>query len=504
MVQIFVAGAWSFAFFFPVLQAFAEPIHVANNSAQLFIDDFLMESSSNLVRTLHQPRKDNQGLTPIIKAKPGTTLLAYGTIVYDPGLKSYVMFVQEFPSRQMYRLVSVDGLTWVSEAEDGFETVIFDRNLELGVGAVGTPGIDVFSCYYDRADHEYPYKGWLYFANCGHDCEGIYFVRSREGKKWERGRQVVNAWAGRGDNSSRKIHQDGKVVYGPGDVTLFSYDPVGNRFLCIFKFFTSDSVGPKNNLRSRAYAFLESLDKPFDVNSIHRISLLPSAAYRNGDTPFDEYYASTGWRYESLWLGGLKIWHGGGDYPHSSAGCAFFKLVVSRDGLDWKKVPYLNDSGIPEVFIANGREGGNNGSNDGGYMSEFSQGPIRVGDELIYYYSASSYGKNRSRDKRLRGGGIFRARLRIDGFVSVDRGTLTTRPLSFTGKDLSVNGIGPITVEVVSDKDEPLAQHRISGDSLKHCITFDGKSLRDLVPGSVVRFKFNVGEGGQLFSFTIR
>ncbi|MHC4674916.1 MAG: hypothetical protein ACYTBZ_20720, partial [Planctomycetota bacterium] len=104
---------------------------MANNSAQLFIDDFLMESSSNLVRTLHQPRKDNQGLTPIIKAKPGTTLLAYGTIVYDPGLKSYVMFVQEFPSRQMYRLVSVDGLTWVSEAEDGFETVIFDRNLEL-------------------------------------------------------------------------------------------------------------------------------------------------------------------------------------------------------------------------------------------------------------------------------------------------------------------------------------------------------------------------------------
>ena len=94
-------------------------------------------------------------------------------------------------------------------------------------------------------------------------------------------------------------------------------------------------------------------------------------------------------------------------------------------------MPFNNDAGTPEVFIPNGPEGGNHGQNDGGYMSEFSQGPLRIGDELIYYYGCSSYGKNHPRDVRISGGGIFRARLRLDGFVSIDGGTLTTRPLRF-------------------------------------------------------------------------
>jgi hypothetical protein len=87
-----------------------------------------------------------------------------------------------------------------------------------------------------------------------------------------------------------------------------------------------------------------------------------------------------------------------------------------------------------EIFLPNGAERGNDGRNDGGYISEFSQGPLRVGDELIYYYSASSYGKNAPANRRLTGGGIFRARLRRDGFVSVDSGALTTPLLEFKGR----------------------------------------------------------------------
>ncbi|MCH8978773.1 MAG: adenylosuccinate synthetase, partial [Armatimonadetes bacterium] len=112
------------------------------------------------------------------------------------------------------------------------------------------------------------------------------------------------------------------------------------------------------------------------------------------DELYDEYYGSSAWRYGSQWLGLLKIWHGQGDYPYSAAGCAYFKLVTSRDGLNWEKVGLKNSNGQPEVFIANGKEGGNNGQNDGGYMTDFSQGPIRIGDELVFYYGCTSYGKN--------------------------------------------------------------------------------------------------------------
>jgi hypothetical protein len=265
-----------------------------------------------------------------------------------------------------------------------------------------------------------------------------------------------------------------------------------------------NKVPPGNQLRSRSYVFLDSLDKPFDTDQIGHVELMPPAADLNGDKPFDEYYASTAWRYQSLWLGGLLVWHRDGDYPYSAAGCAFLKLVVSRDGLHWKKVPYVNDAGIPEVFIPNGSEGGNSGKNDGGYMSEFSQGPLRIGDELIYYYGCSSYGKNHPRGTRITGGGIFRARLRIDGFISVDAGTITTRPLLHQGQNLYLNAIGPVSVAILDVNNQTIATTLITGDSLRHKVLFGGRSLRKLMPDGMVRIRFVVRQQGRLYSFTAR
>jgi len=222
--------------------------------------------------------------------------------------------------------------------------------------------------------------------------------------------------------------------------------------------------------------------------------------------PTDEYYSSTAWRYGSLWLGGLRIWHSRDNYPYSASGCAFLKLLVSRDGLHWRKVPFQNDDGFPEVFIPNGKEGGTDARNDGGYMTEFSNPPLRIGDELIYYYGSSSWGKNQPRPFRVSGGGVFRARLRPDGFVSVDRGSLITRKLKFDGPDLYVNGAGPAEVEVVTVADSgvtKIAAATIRGDALNHKVNFDGQSLSDVATDGVVQLRFSVGKGGKLYSFTI-
>ncbi len=488
-------------------QAAEPPVPVKAGQAQLFVDDFLIESQTNLRRTLHQPVKDNGGQVPMLAAREGAGLLAYGSIVYDPRLKRYVMFVQGFlprGPRQMYRLTSADGLTWDTKTHDALELVEMDLDLgPLPPDAKGSFGIDLFSCFYDLKDARYPYKGWLWFANAGNEWEGIWYVRSADGIKWERPHQVFSGYARPGDESCRTITQNGRTIFGPGDVTTFYHDPVEDRFLGLFKFFSGVAITPGYNSRSRAYAFMDRMDEPFDTERITHVELLPAMAQKNGDTPFDEYYASTAWRYESLWLGGLKIYHREGDYPYSAANCAFLKLVVSRDGLHWKKVPFLNDAGVPEVFLPNGTEGGNKGLNDGGYISEFSQGPLRVGDELIYYYSASSWGKG-NRETIIQGGGIFRSRLRIDGFVSVDWGTLTTRPLAFTGERLTVNGIGPITVRVLDRTGNARAVAKIDGDSLRHEVTFDGRSLKQVAPDGVARLQFTVASDGTLYSFTVR
>jgi hypothetical protein len=167
----------------------------------------------------------------------------------------------------------------------------------------------------------------------------------------------------------------------------------------------------------------------------------------------------------------------------------------------------VNDEGSAEVFIANGKEGGSNGRNDGGYMTEFSNAPLRIGDELVFYYGSSSWGKNHPRPYRVSGGVIFRARLRPDGFVSVDRGSLVTRRLNFDGRDLYVNCVGPITVEVVNVADNSVtkvAEAKIIGDSLRHRVLFEGqKSLRDVAPGGVAQLRFSVGPSGAMYSFTI-
>jgi len=500
---------WSVLHARPAAAAPTDVLEIPPGVPQLFVDDLLIDSQQGLRRTLHQPKKDDGGRRPVIAPAGLRTLMASGTIVFDPKLNRWVMIASAFyqpPEGRyevhLYRFTSPDAMNWIAGDDGNLERIDFSL-VDEATGRRAT-NTDLFSFYYDRRDARFPYKGWLYFANWGDDLEGVYYVRSENGRRWERVRQVVNAWAGGDDPSCREIRQDGRVLRGPSDVTLFYHDEQTGRFLGLFKFLSVAPVGPKNNLRSRAYAWLDRIDEPFDTNRLDRIALLPPADEVHGDKPHDEYYASTAFRYGSHFLGGLKVWHGGGDYPWSAAGCAFLKLVVSRDGLTWKKVPFANDDGIPEVFIPNGPEGGSNGRNDGGYLTEFSQGPLRIGDELIYYYGCSSWGKNAGPEKRISGGGIFRARLRPDGFVSVDAGTFTTPALRLAGKELFVNAVGPVRVEALSSDGRSVGSTTLTGDALSHRARFDGRPLGDLVDDDTARLRFTVEPGGSLYSFTIR
>ncbi len=501
-----------------------ESFIVDEGVAQLFVDDALIGSSQGLVRTLHQPVKDFNGDRPIIAIdklleKYPATLEANGTIIYDPKIEKYVMFALAFaPSlksdepdgwrrTQLFRFISDDGITWEGGENGNPEPVFPKSHRDLYDPDSGTyaNNIDLCSFYYDKTNENFPYQGWIWFANWGGDREGIYYVYSADGKTWERGPQIVAA-------KNRHLHsQAGRKLFGPADVTIFYPDPLTGRFLVTLKFVQDNRDEVTNNLfRSRAYIFHDQLDKPLDIKNLSEVALIPAGEKFNGDEPYDEYYGSTAWRYGSQWLGLLKVWHGKGDYSYSSAGCAYFKLVTSRNGLDWKKVPFANTAGKPEVFIANGKEGGNRGQNDGGYMTDFSQGPLKIGNELIFYYGSSSFGKNHPGPVRVTGGGIFRARLRIDGFVSVDGGVFTTPFLRANGNDLFVNSNGPVIVEVLDELENSIGSAALSADNLRHKICFEDKPLRALVGENATsgltesfKLRFQVDSGGSLFSFRI-
>jgi hypothetical protein len=490
-----------------VIAAADAPVRIPAGQAQLFVDDELIATQDQLERRLHTPIKDNGGNVPVLEAPEGRTYIAYGSIVHDPKLEKYVMLFFErgkIKGGELRRFVSKDGLQWENSSPEERGRLGFKVPIEPEPQFQGRGGFDLFSFYYDTKDSAAPYKGWVYLANYGLEREGIYYTWSRDGIVWEVGAQIVNAYAGEGDTSSVHIRQDGKTVWGPGDVTLMAPDPETGTFLGLFKFY-DPRKGVSNGLRSRTYLKLDRLDKPVDLASFDHIALMPPLMDTGADTRHDEYYASTAWRYGPLWLGELKVIHFQGDYPWSKAGAAFMKLLVSRDGVHWKKVPFHNEWGFPEVFIPNGVEGANDGRNDGGYMSMFSQGPLRIGDELIFYYSSTSWGRSvLPPEQRVKGGGIFRARLRPDGFVSVDAGTLTTRPLTFDGQELFVNGAGPIDVVVLDQNDKVLGEARIEGDSLQHRVRFADKTLRSIHGDGPVQLRFTVGPYGHLYSFTVR
>ncbi|HWA27482.1 MAG TPA: hypothetical protein VG734_17640 [Lacunisphaera sp.] len=488
----------------------AEPLNVPPGVAQLFVGDRLIEKNLSVVRTLHQPRKDDDGSKPILflenefNGVPGT--LQGGTIVFDRKLGSFVMFANAgahlaghpWDWIRLYRFTSVDGLNW-TKGDRGAPECVFPKSredfLDRASGAYAT-NLDLTTIIYDERDAQHPYRGWMWFANWGDEREGMYFIQSADGHAWERGAKVAPMEAFAFETATH-------AYQGPYDATGFTPDPEKHRYIASLKIAARNKAGGER-YRARAYCEIGALDQPIAFDRSKLVRLEPTRSQKNGDLPDDEYYFSDSWRYGSMWLGTLKIHHENTDYPYSKAGCCFLKLIYSYDGLHWSKVPYPNEGGIPEVFLPNGPEGGNDGRNDGGYITTFQNGPLRIGDELIYYYASSSFGKNHPAPRMLRGGGIFRSRLRVDGFVSVDAGTLVTVPLTTSGQDLFLNHVGDVSVVLLDKDNTELSQATVTGDSLLGRVAFRAGRLGDLTRKEAFKLKISVPPGSRLYAFQFR
>src|SRR4051812_33599051 len=107
-----------------VLAKSAEVLEIPTGAAQLFIGDRLVGKNSSCIRTIHQPKKDDDGIKPILFLEdefdgvPGT--LQGGTILFDKKLKKYVMLatsgahIDGHPWNwiRLYRFTSIDGIYW--------------------------------------------------------------------------------------------------------------------------------------------------------------------------------------------------------------------------------------------------------------------------------------------------------------------------------------------------------------------------------------------------------
>lgn len=141
------------------------------------------------------------------------------------------------------------------------------------------------------------------------------------------------------------------------------------------------------------------------------------------------------------------------------------QLSVSRDGVHWKRYPR-------PAYVGIGRHAGLDLKK--AYMGH---GMVRRGEEIWQYYVGSEQYHSFFRKQPSAREAIFRVVQRLDGFVSADTpytgGTLTTRPLVFSGNRLVLNldtdAAGYAQVGLLDEEGQPM-----EGFSLDDCIYLNG------------------------------
>jgi len=181
-------------------------------------------------------------------------------------------------------------------------------------------------------------------------------------------------------------------------------------------------------------------------------------------------------------------------------------LATSRDRVNWWQ-PSPADC---EPFLRLGLDGT---ASSGMIFS--NPWPIVVGDEIWFYYAG--LGRSHGGSSPSYGSGIFRARLRRDGFVSIDAGyrggEFTTPLIKFAGKKLLLNMDGSaggwLQVEIQSSDGKSITGYKLNdcdtirGNSLAKQVIWAGNSEVSKLTGKAVRLRF-VMRSMKLYAFQFK
>jgi hypothetical protein len=176
-------------------------------------------------------------------------------------------------------------------------------------------------------------------------------------------------------------------------------------------------------------------------------------------------------------------------------------LGFSRDGFHWQRPDRRPFLGVTE------REGDWNWGN----MQSAGGGCLVVGDKLYFYVS----GRKRTDAFRDGWASTGLGTLRRDGFASVDGdeagGSLTTRPVRFSGAHLFVNASvdeGALRIEALDEQGEAIEPFTyqncmpICDDGTLQPVRWQGASDLSGLAGRAVQFRFHLKQGS-LFAFWV-
>lgn len=440
---------------------------------QLFVDDFLIEETT-LTRTWHQPVPDTRN--PVLRAdreweQLGNTPMAMpfsDGVWFDPRDGLFKCFYMAGYTRATALAVSKDGLTWEKP----------DRDVKPGTNIVQADTRDSSTVWLDH-DEADPQRRWKMFRSHGEDGRfGLSAHFSADGVHW-----------------STRVLRTGSC----GDRSTVFWNP----FRSVWVFSLRHGWGQP---RARRYWEMRELLTGPQWAAISEPPMWIGAD--RFDLPREDLkippqlYNLDAVAYESLLVGLFTIWRGDLNIPPGRPKPNELHAGFSRDGFHWQRPPGTER----RVFIAPAEKSGDwnwgNVQSAGGCF-------LVVGDELWFYFSGRAGGAT----KRDAGGGMGLARLRRDGFASMDAademGTLTTRVVTFTGSQLFVNvaaAEGELRAELLDAQNaviEPFTAANCKPlriDSTRARLEWKGAAELRKLTGQQVRVRFHLRRG-KLYAF---
>lgn len=453
------------------------PVRI-NASHQLFVDDYLIASLKNVRRTVHQAEKyagnpimagDKawEGGGPIFQIvrrdeKTGRFRMWYagrGGIVLPSGVSA------RFPA--LYA-ESEDGITWTKP-----ELGLHEYN-QSKANNILIPAGNLFGLIVDpkESDPNRRYKGIVWHEPKYVPREGYFLYTSPDGIRWTRQQEEPLAVSLSGYTMPQT---------GIGDTSIFRWDRHLSKYVGDVKFVLPGKM--------RCRGIMESDDLVHWTRP--RMTLYPDAL----DDPDSQIYGHLSFCYESMWLAFMRVMHTERTKGYKQT---TLELTASRDGRHWTRV------GRRQEILPLGAET----EWDTDYHDP-SWDPILVGDELWIYYRSG-----RVRRGETRRYAIGLAKMRRDGFVSLDAGenpgVVTTRPLTSAGRRLFINAevaeTGSIRVGLLSRKNEPIEDYSlddsvtIATGAVKIPVVWTKATEFQLSPGEHVRVEIEL-KNARLYSF---
>ncbi len=176
------------------------------------------------------------------------------------------------------------------------------------------------------------------------------------------------------------------------------------------------------------------------------------------------------------------------------------QLAYSRNSFDWKRLP------TREVFIGNGPKG----SFDEGMI--FTAPPVKVGNELWFYYSGATSSHNETGGIRA----VGLAKIKADRYIAQENvdgkeGKVLTRPFVLKGNKININALtknGSVQTELLTFEGEKIKGFEkensipFVGDSLNATVKWKGKEDISELKGKIIRIKFYLNNAS-IYSFKI-